>query len=480
MSMGPQSESINAGFKQRIDVALKDDALQGNLRRAMDFLVDKRALQFPDTSAFETLQAEGRRIRQRNLEKLPELLERLESRCTENGIRVHWAETADEACRIISTLLKDANANTLIKGKSMASEEIALNAALERQGIDAIESDMGEYIVQLDGTGPSHIIMPAIHKTREEIARLFHERLHTDYTDDVDALIGIGREVLRSRFQQADAGLSGVNFAIAEEGALCLVENEGNGRMSTTIPPLHIALCGIEKVVATLEDIPPLLNLLTKSATGQAITTYVNLIRGPRQKEELDGPRAVHLVLLDNGRSRMFADQRLRETLRCIRCGACMNHCPVYTRLGGHAYGSTYPGPIGQVVMPQIEGIHRAGELTQACSLNGSCGEVCPVGIPLPGLIRQLRHEANETDSRSGTPGKGQLRKPLESLVWKLWALVHARPTLYRFMCWLASRGRTLLPRQIGPWTRTRSSPRPAPRTLHDHLRHRNPKNRRY
>ncbi|HAY11368.1 MAG TPA: (Fe-S)-binding protein, partial [Thauera sp.] len=231
------------------------------------------------------------------------------------------------------------------RGRWMVSEEIELNHAMADAGMEALESDMGEYTVQLDGENPSHIIMPAIHLNVGQVASLFHDKLEVDYTEDVDRLIQIGRETLRRNFFEADIGVSGVNFAVAETGTLLLVENEGNGRMSTTVPPVHIAVTGIEKVVENLRDVIPLLSLLTRSATGQAITTYVNMISGPRKADELDGPQEVHLVLLDNGRSQAFADGELRQTLNCIRCGACMNHCPVYTRIGGHAYGTVYPGP---------------------------------------------------------------------------------------------------------------------------------------
>ena len=239
----------------------------------------------------------------------------------------------------------------------MVSEEVGFNHAMEAAGIEAFESDMGEYIVQLAGETPSHIIMPAIHKTKQEIAALFAAKIPgADYTEDVDALIKIGRQVLRRKFAEADIGLSGVNFAVAETGTLCLVENEGNGRMCTTVPRVHIAVTGIEKVVEKLEHVPPLYSLLTRSATGQAVTTYFNLISRPRQPGEKDGPEEVHLILLDNGRTQAYADEQLRATLQCIRCGACMNHCPVYARIGGHAYGTTYPGPIGAIISPHMLG----------------------------------------------------------------------------------------------------------------------------
>jgi len=273
--------------------------------------------------------------------------------------------------------------------------------------------------------------------------------------------------VMREKFRQAGAGLSGVNFMVAETGTLCLVENEGNGRMSTTAPDVHIAVTGIEKVVEKLADVPPLLSLLTRSATGQPITTYFNMISRPRRPGEKDGPEQVHLVLLDNGRSRIRVDDELLDTLRCIRCGACINHCPVYVHIGGHAYGTVYPGPIGTVLEPQRLGIDQVGSLTSACSLCGACGEVCPVRIPLPKLINRLRAEAvDAVQDHNKIKGRGALRKPGESFTWSLWRLIYSRPRLYRSFAWLATRLRSLTPSRLGGWTRYRAAPQPAPLSL--------------
>ncbi|MCP5162728.1 MAG: iron-sulfur cluster-binding protein [Hahellaceae bacterium] len=461
------SQDSRDRFKVRIHEALGDTELRQNFRGAMDFLTGKRAAMFPDADALEKLRTQGASIRKRALAKLPDLLEQLENRCTSQGIRVHWAETADEANRIILGIAQQRKARLMVKGKSMVSEEIDLNHFMALQGIRCLESDMGEYIVQLAEETPSHIIMPAIHKNTAQIARLFHERIPaTDYTEDVDALIGIGRKVLRENFASADIGLSGVNFAIAETGTLCLVENEGNGRMCTTVPPVHIALTGIEKVIEKLDDLPPLLTLLTRSATGQAITTYVNMISAPRQPGEKDGPEEVHLILLDNGRSGMFADAELKETLACIRCGACMNHCPVYTRIGGHAYGSTYPGPIGQVLMPRLNGLDKDGNLADACSLNGACGEACPVKIPLPDLIRRVR-----TDRLAPRTTSTRTQSWLEKQLWRAWLYLYQHPPAYRKLTWLGARTQALIPKRLGLWTKTRSVPLPAAETLHEQMR---------
>lgn len=456
-------------FDVRIHDALGNAELRESFHGAMHFLRDKRRSQFPDQDALEALRDRGAAIRDRALAQLPDLLDTLEKNCLRNGIQVHWADTAEEANTLITDLVRSIDGKRIVKGKSMATEEIGLNTAFEAAGFTCLESDMGEYIVQQAKETPSHIIMPAIHRNKASIARQFHEQIpETPYTEDVDELIGTGRRVLRRAFAEADVGISGVNFAVAETGTLCLVENEGNGRMSTTVPGMHIAVMGIEKVIERLADLPDLLRLLTRSATGQAITTYFNLISGPRKDNEIDGPRQVHLVLLDNGRSRIYADRQLRETLRCIRCGACMNHCPVYERLGGHAYGTVYPGPIGQVVMPQLFGLDRAGKLTQACSLNGACGEACPVRIPLPDLIRRLRHEGVTHEAGSPVKGHGRQRKPAEALIWKAWSLIHRTPWLYSLTTRLATRGRRLLPPLPQAWTRHRAPLEPAKQSFRE------------
>ena len=316
-------------FKKNIDRALKNHQLRNNLRSAMDGLRQKRTSVFADPEELEALREQGHAIRKRALSRLPELLLQLEKRCTENGIQVHWAETGAMANRIVLEILNRHNATRLVKGKSMVSEEMHLNHFLQEHGVEALETDLGEFIIQLEGETPSHIIVPAVHKNKDEVARVFHDKIPgAPYTEEVEALNAIARRTLRQKFREGEVGLSGVNFAVAETGTLCLVENEGNGRMCTTVPPVHIAVMGIEKVVEKLEEVPPLLRLLTGSATGQIITTYFNMITSPRKDSEKDGPREVHLILLDNGRSQIFADPELRQTLYCIRCGTCLNHCP--------------------------------------------------------------------------------------------------------------------------------------------------------
>jgi L-lactate dehydrogenase complex protein LldF len=442
----------------------------------MDGLMAKRAAVFPDPKEWRQMRGLGASIRARALANLPRLLETLESNCRRNGIRVHWAETADEGNRTVFEILQSRGAKRVIKGKSMVSEEMLLNEYLEERGIESLESDLGEYIIQLDHETPSHIIAPAVHKNRKQIARLFGEKIRgAEYTEDIEQLTAIARRVLRRKFFEADAGISGVNFAVAETGTLCLVENEGNGRMCTHVPPLHIAVMGIEKVVERLEDVPPLYSALTRSATGQPITTYFNMITSPRAPGEKDGPLEIHLVILDNGRTRIFADEQLAATLRCIRCGACMNHCPVYTRVGGHAYQAVYSGPIGKILTPQLEGLGRRHDLPEGSSLCGACAEVCPVEIPITELILRLRQEAARRDPASSVLGSGQEANPIEAAGWKIWAAAHRHPSLYRALGFAMTRLRRFMPARLpilSAWTSVRATPRPARRTLHELARH--------
>ncbi len=462
---------MSSAFHERVVENLAKAQVRGNFRRAMDGLMQHRLDQFPDTAELEHLRDEAFAIRAQALSQLPDLLEQLEQRCTDNGIQVHWAETTEEGNQIVLDIMQRHAATSMIKGKSMVSEEMGMNQFLEAHGVECLESDLGEFIIQLAGERPSHIVAPAIHKSRQEVARLFNEKFpDIPYTENIEELTQAARKILRERFYAAPVGISGVNFAVAETGTLCLVENEGNGRMCTSVPPVHIAVTGIEKVVAQLSDIPPLLSILTRSATGQPITTYFNMITAPRRAGEKDGPREVHLVLLDNGRSRIYSDPELLATLRCIRCGACINHCPVYVRIGGHSYGTVYPGPIGSILEPQRSGLDKLGELPQASTLCGACGEVCPVRIPLPRLINRLRYEAVRKDAGT-VKGAGSQRKPAEAVLWRGWSWAASHGGLYRLAGQVATRLRRLLPSRLGPWTQVRHAPKIASKTLHERLK---------
>jgi len=458
-------------FDKNVSRALNDRQLIKNIKSAMATLVSKRKAIFSDAAETERLRTLGNALKKTALSKLPQLLEQLEEKCNQNGIQVHWAETAAEANQLVLDIMKSHGATLLVKGKSMVSEEMELNAFLQKNGIEALETDLGEFIIQLNNERPAHIIVPAIHKNKDQISKIFHDHIpDAPYTEDVAELTAIARKTLRQKFYQADVGLSGVNFAVAETGTLCLVENEGNGRLCTTVPGVHIALMGLEKVVEKLVDLPPLLRLLIGSATGQLVTTYVNMITSARKQGEKDGPKEVHLIILDNGRSKIYADTRRRETLQCIRCGTCLNHCPVYNRIGGHAYGYIYPGPIGKILNPQIEGLRAAGVLASASSLCNACEEVCPVKIQIPDLIRRIRNESYSKDSTCTIEGHGYKRNLAEVLAWKVWQTINTHPLINAAGLKILNVLGMKIPK-IGPlkdWIRYRTTPELAKKSLHE------------
>jgi L-lactate dehydrogenase complex protein LldF len=467
-------------FETNVARDLSNAQLRQNLRSAMDTLISKRQAVFPDEEEIENLREIGNAIKQKALNRLPELLDQLEKKCMQNGIQVYWAETTDEANQIVLDIMRSHDAKEIVKGKSMVSEEMHINHFLIENGIEPIETDLGEFIIQLAGETPSHIIVPAIHKNKDEVAQLFHEKIpDTPYTEKVEELTAIARNTLRKKYAAAQVGLSGVNFAIAETGTLLLVENEGNGRMCTTVPPVHIAVMGLEKVIPNWADVPPLLRLLTGSATGQLITTYVNMITTPRKPGQKDGPKEVHLIILDNGRSHILADPEFRQTLQCIRCGTCLNHCPVYTRIGGHAYGFVYPGPIGKILTPQIEGLEKAGELVTASSLCNACGDVCPVKIPIPSLIRRLRNESHSSAATSHVKDHGSKHNPIEHLVWKAWVRMNTVPLLREANDKIMGAVGNKMP-SVGPlraWKSARTAPKFAKKSLHQLAREKGVRN---
>ena len=442
-------------LKDRVNHALKQPNRR-NFRSAMNFLIEKRKKQFDDDEYFQNLRLEAHNIKQNVINNQAQLLLKLESKLKENGIKVHWASNATQANQIIYQILNHAKVKSVVKGKSMVTEEIGLNQFLSDKGIEITESDLGEFIVQLAKETPSHIVMPAIHKSKAEIAKILHQHFpQYGYTEDVKLLTQIARNILRDKFQNADAGISGVNFLVVETGTMCLVENEGNGRLSTSVPPLHIAVSGIEKLVEKLTDVPPLLELLTKSATGQEITTYFNMISRPRIEGEKDGPKEVHLVLLDNGRTQISANKA--DILSCIRCGSCINHCPVYVQIGGHAYGTVYPGPIGIALEPMLQGLDKQGELISACTLCGKCNLVCPMKIPLTKIIKQLRFEAVNSGQI-----KGAGSQTLARIAWYFWQLIYRKPVFYRLTTFFICKLRFLTPKKLGAYSKYRNISKPA------------------
>jgi L-lactate dehydrogenase complex protein LldF len=392
-----QVASMN--FKASASVKLKDTTLQKAMEKAKGKFVYGRANAILELDNFEEIRTAGAAIRDRALNNLDAYLLQFEKEAQARGAIVHWAETSEEVNRIVLDIAKTNGVKKVTKSKSMVSEECGLNLALQGAGIAVMETDLGEYILQLADEPPSHIIAPAVHKSREQVSALFQKAHHTEYKSDIGELTREAREVLRPHFLAADMGISGANFLLAETGSTVIVTNEGNGRMVTTLPRIHVAITGIEKVVPTLEDFSMLIRLLPRSATGQSITNYVSITTGTRGAGESDGPEQFHIVLVDSGRSKLLGT-RLQSALRCIRCGACMNHCPVYQNIGGHAYGWVYPGPIGAVLTPSYVGLENALDLPQASTMCNECGVVCPVKIPLPDLMRVLREEEFERKMR--------------------------------------------------------------------------------
>ncbi|MEX0730056.1 MAG: LutB/LldF family L-lactate oxidation iron-sulfur protein [Aquisalimonadaceae bacterium] len=455
-------------FRPQARSALDNPQLRQAMARAKDGFIGKRRFAVDAFNGFEGLRDYGKRIKDHTLAHLDVYLEQFESRLKAAGGHVHWAATAEEARDIVVRICRQHDARRVTKGKSMVGEEAGLNEALEAAGMEAVETDLGEYIIQLAKEPPSHIIAPAVHKTREQITALFdlhhHQGTFKQKLRDVPELVNEARQVLREKFLTADVGITGANFLVAETGSLFLVTNEGNGDLTHTLPRVHIAITGIEKLVPTLDDATALLRLLARSATGQAISTYTTMVTGPKRPGDPDGPEEFHLVLVDNGRSRMLGG-RFRDMLRCIRCGACMNHCPVYGAIGGHAYGWVYPGPMGSVLTPMFVGLDKTRDLPNACTLNGRCQSVCPVKIPLPDLLRDLRGQQFDRKLVSAPTRYGLA----------LWSFMAKRPALYHFASRLGIRllgglGRThgrfrRLP-LAGGWTASRDMPAPQGQTF--------------
>lgn len=378
-------------FDQNAKVALKDSQLRGALKNLANTIGGRRKAAISSVDNWEGLREKARKIKEQTLLHLDSYLEKFTENAEKAGAKIHWAVDGKEANSIIVNLIKERGAKMVVKSKSMVSEETHLNHALEEEGIEPVETDLGEWIIQLANETPSHIVVPAIHKTKQQIADLFVEKVGIESTEDVDILTKTARNILRSKFAEATVGISGVNFGVAETGTILILENEGNIRLTTGLPKTHIALMGIEKIVPNFTDLDVFLKLLPRSGTGQKLTTYQSLITGTKRDSKAEGPEEIHIILLDNGRSKMLAHPVTRQSLACIRCGACLNACPVYQQVGGHAYGSVYPGPIGAVITPQLNGIEKNKQLPYASSLCGACREVCPVKIDIPQLLLHLR-----------------------------------------------------------------------------------------
>lgn len=422
--------------------ALADGHLQQALRDSTLRLYTKRLEAAREVPGWERLRERAHEIKREVMDHLDTYLERFADNVERNGGKVHWAATGEEACAIVRELAERAGAREVVKAKTMVSEEIELNHALEAAGIRGVETDMGEFILQLAGESPGHIVAPAIHKTRQDVSDLFVAHIHCEPTSEPERLTAIARKVLREKFARAGMGLSGANFAVAETGTVVLIENEGNIRLSTTAPPVHVALVGIEKIIPRVADLAVFLRLLGRSGTGQKLTVYTSLLTGPRRAGE-DGPDEMHVILLDNGRVATLADEKMREALYCIRCGACLNACPVYRKIGGHAYGWVYSGPIGALITPQFAGIGRARELPFASSLCGACREVCPVKINIPDLLLHLRSKAQEADPGKNAPRSERAPRGERASI-RAWAWVMKRPRIYGLAASLARLGQRL------------------------------------
>jgi len=454
--MTPPPGTPRIDFEANARSALGDAFLQRALRGAMVRFRELQAGVIAEVPQWQALRQQAHDIKLDTLAHLDRHLDELESRIRARGGHVHRARDGAEAGRIIEGL---ARGRRVVKSKSMTSEEIGLNEVLGGAGCEVTETDLGEYLLQLAGETPSHIIAPVVHRSKESIAELLSAAAGRRLPPEAEALTAAARVLLRERFLRAEVGITGVNFAVAETGTIVLVENEGNIRLTTTIPRVHIALMGVEKVIPRLADLAVFLTLLPRAATGQRMSSYVSLLTGPRRPGESDGPEEFHLVILDNGRRAIQADPVMREALACIRCGACLDVCPVFERTGGHAYGSVYSGPIGAVITPLFVGLERAGDLPFASSLCGACGEVCPVKIDLPRLLLELR--ARVVRAR----GAGRA----ERLFVAGWSRIMRDPAalrlaggLVRFLQRLLGRRPRWVPYPLSRWVTSRDLPPPA------------------
>lgn len=454
-------------FVHSATIALGDIHLQTALDRSTTRAVANRIQALSLTTDAYALRQQGRASRLRALHRLPDLLEQLESRLTENGATVLWAADGDECNQHVIDIARKHAVQTIAKGKSMATEETHLNDALEEAGLNVVETDLGEFVVQLAHERPSHIVSPILHKTKEQVRDLFVEHLGIEPSDDPRTLTKAARRYLRPKFIHADMGITGANFAIAETGTIAVVTNEGNGRLCASLPRVHVVVVGIEKVIESMRDFGTLVQMLTRSTGGQHISVYVQLVSGPALPEDLDGPEAMYVILLDNGRSRIHGTEDYAEVLACVRCGACLNTCPVYQNVGGHAYGGTYSGPIGAVITPLLTGMENATPLPHASSLCGACKDACPVDIDLPRMLLKLRGdlvEAGQTDKTISVGIRG-------------WSAAMRSPRLYaagaatvRFLTrtQAGKRGKlSALPGPLGNWTKNRDFPPFAQKSFH-------------
>ena len=424
--------------KKLIGKALADLPLRKAVDNAINSSIASRQKIVDQIPYWEDLRTKTHSIKRIVIENLDNYLKEFENNCQQNGIHVHWAEDAKEARQLILQIAKKNNVKTVVKSKSLTTEEIHLNDFFKQNGIESLETDLGEYIVQLNEQIPSHLTAPAIHLSREEIGKLFSEKLGYEYTEEPVELLKIARKILREKFLSAEMGVTGVNFAFADTGSFCIVENEANAHLTLSLPKVHVAVMGIEKIIPEIKSLPYFLKLLPASATGQKSSCYVNFVGGPSREKYGEGPEEVHIILLDNGRTKILNDPKLRESLFCIRCGACLNACPVYKQIGGHAYGWVYMGPIGAVLIPQFLGEKEGKYSPFLSSLCGACYDACPVKINLPNHLLTLRNRVVESNNSRG----------VDNLVFKLWSFLASRPKLYRLATKLPAKLQTLMPKE--------------------------------
>ena len=463
---------MSTTFQQEIHVALGDLKLQKTITAATDRFSEKRrdVLETNVFPEYQELRDQAHRIKQHTLDYLDYYLETVEARVQSRGGHVVWCTDAEAAVNAVVAIARKHDAKLAVKSKSMVSEEIHLNDALEKNDIEPVETDLGEYIQQLARERPYHIVAPALHKTRGDVADLFVEKLGVERNEEPEELTQVARRVLRRKFLNADMGISGANFVVAESGAVVLVENEGNIRMTTSAPRIHVAVAGIEKLIPRAADLAVFLKLLGRSGSGQPITSYTSFLSGPRRDGEINGPDEFYLLLVDNGRTRVLADKEKRQTLYCIRCGACSNVCPVYRRIGGHSYPGAYSGPIGAILTPQFAGLGHEPALPFASSLCGACGEVCPVKIDIPRMLLALRRDVKKGEAREN-------RWLPEKLAFRGWSWVMRRPRVFEWAGFFAQAflsgqdGHSWIrtgPGLLAPWTATRDFPPLAPHTFRD------------
>ena len=465
-------ELTSKDYKKAARKAIGDPVLQSALTGLQGRLGPATATLYKDLPEGPGLRTLAYQYRRKAVDNLDVMLTTLAENIRKQGGEVHFAPTARDAVDICLDIAAKNNVKKVVKGKSMVTEELGLNRALMEKGIEVNETDLGEYIIQLAGEKPSHIVAPAIHKTRREIGKLFTEKLGTPYTDDPPTLTWDARQALRKKFMEADMGLSGCNLACAETGHITTVSNEGNIRMSTTLPRVHVAFMGMERIVANLEEHQAILRLMSMGAAAQKIGGYVSYIGGPAGPDHVDGPRAFHLVIVDNGRSRILADGEFREMLCCIRCGACLNVCPVYGKVGGHTYGSAYTGPVGAVVTPLLGGINEAGDLCQGETLCGACRQACPLQLNLPRMLLALRSKLSQGDPQWDVKPKSRWEKVL----FTVWHLINNDRRIYDACITMgrviqkimpnSQQMLTKLPYPFNGWTQSRDMKPLAPKTF--------------